>query len=179
MPPIENESGKNDFKSRIQQLIDSNQVMVFSKSYCPYCVTVRPCFCCLSCVGSSGTFNSCEYGLGLIADFIPAVTDTVTPLTISYTSPTDMTHDHFYLSFELRINFWKDRDKKHSSRKNAKVISDVITSLRYLCALLNESNKIYLCACVFVSFLSVIHDRCFHVGVLLGQRLVQRAAGGV
>uniref|UniRef100_A0A7N8X587 thioredoxin-disulfide reductase (NADPH) n=1 Tax=Mastacembelus armatus TaxID=205130 RepID=A0A7N8X587_9TELE len=30
-----------NLKSRIQQLIDSNQVMVFSKSYCPYCVKVR------------------------------------------------------------------------------------------------------------------------------------------
>uniref|UniRef100_A0A674N9H9 thioredoxin-disulfide reductase (NADPH) n=1 Tax=Takifugu rubripes TaxID=31033 RepID=A0A674N9H9_TAKRU len=44
MPPIENESGKNDLKSRIQQLIDSNQVMVFSKSYCPYCVKVKDLF---------------------------------------------------------------------------------------------------------------------------------------
>uniref|UniRef100_A0A7N8YQ42 thioredoxin-disulfide reductase (NADPH) n=1 Tax=Mastacembelus armatus TaxID=205130 RepID=A0A7N8YQ42_9TELE len=41
MPPVENDTGKNELKSRIQQLIDSNQVMVFSKSYCPYCVKVR------------------------------------------------------------------------------------------------------------------------------------------
>uniref|UniRef100_H3CPJ1 thioredoxin-disulfide reductase (NADPH) n=1 Tax=Tetraodon nigroviridis TaxID=99883 RepID=H3CPJ1_TETNG len=44
MPPIDNESGKNDLKSRIQQLIDSNQVMVFSKSYCPFCVQVKDLF---------------------------------------------------------------------------------------------------------------------------------------
>ncbi|XP_053724062.1 thioredoxin reductase 3 isoform X1 [Synchiropus splendidus] len=44
MPPVENDSGKNDIKSRIQQLIDSNQVMVFSKSYCPYCVKVKDLF---------------------------------------------------------------------------------------------------------------------------------------
>lgn len=41
MPPIDNDPGKKELKSRIQQLIDSHQVMVFSKSYCPYCVTVR------------------------------------------------------------------------------------------------------------------------------------------
>uniref|UniRef100_A0A3Q2Y0K6 thioredoxin-disulfide reductase (NADPH) n=1 Tax=Hippocampus comes TaxID=109280 RepID=A0A3Q2Y0K6_HIPCM len=40
MPPIENETGKNELKSRIQSLIDSSRVVVFSKSYCPYCVTV-------------------------------------------------------------------------------------------------------------------------------------------
>ncbi|XP_010764044.1 thioredoxin reductase 3-like, partial [Notothenia coriiceps] len=44
MPPIENDTGKNDLKSQIQLLIDSNQVMVFSKSYCPYCVTVKDLF---------------------------------------------------------------------------------------------------------------------------------------
>ncbi|KAM8867681.1 thioredoxin reductase 3 isoform 2-T2 [Synchiropus picturatus] len=44
MPPVDNDSGKNDIKSRIQQLIDSNQVMVFSKSYCPYCVKVKDLF---------------------------------------------------------------------------------------------------------------------------------------
>uniref|UniRef100_A0A672ZDE8 thioredoxin-disulfide reductase (NADPH) n=1 Tax=Sphaeramia orbicularis TaxID=375764 RepID=A0A672ZDE8_9TELE len=42
MPPIEND--KNELKSRIQQLIDSNQVLVFSKSYCPYCVKVKDLF---------------------------------------------------------------------------------------------------------------------------------------
>uniref|UniRef100_A0A3B4AP21 thioredoxin-disulfide reductase (NADPH) n=1 Tax=Periophthalmus magnuspinnatus TaxID=409849 RepID=A0A3B4AP21_9GOBI len=41
MPPIENDSGKSELKTQIQQLIDSNQVMVFSKSYCPYCIKVR------------------------------------------------------------------------------------------------------------------------------------------
>nr|XP_033944950.1 thioredoxin reductase 3 isoform X1 [Pseudochaenichthys georgianus] len=44
MPPIENDTGKNDLKSQIQLLIDSNQVMVFSKSYCPYCVKVKDLF---------------------------------------------------------------------------------------------------------------------------------------
>ncbi|XP_077459078.1 thioredoxin reductase 3 [Stigmatopora argus] len=44
MPPIENETGKNELKTRIQSLIDSNQVVVFSKSYCPYCVTVKDLF---------------------------------------------------------------------------------------------------------------------------------------
>ncbi|KAM9361722.1 thioredoxin reductase 3 [Symphorus nematophorus] len=44
MPPIENDTGKNELKTRIQQLIDSNQVMVFSKSYCPYCVKVKDLF---------------------------------------------------------------------------------------------------------------------------------------
>uniref|UniRef100_A0A7N8YA67 thioredoxin-disulfide reductase (NADPH) n=1 Tax=Mastacembelus armatus TaxID=205130 RepID=A0A7N8YA67_9TELE len=44
MPPVENDTGKNELKSRIQQLIDSNQVMVFSKSYCPYCVKVKDLF---------------------------------------------------------------------------------------------------------------------------------------
>uniref|UniRef100_A0A4W6FGD9 thioredoxin-disulfide reductase (NADPH) n=1 Tax=Lates calcarifer TaxID=8187 RepID=A0A4W6FGD9_LATCA len=44
MPPIENDTGKSELKSRIQQLIDSNQVVVFSKSYCPYCVKVKDLF---------------------------------------------------------------------------------------------------------------------------------------
>ncbi|XP_076609384.1 thioredoxin reductase 3 isoform X1 [Chaetodon auriga] len=44
MPPIENDTGKKELKSRIQQLIDSNQVIVFSKSYCPYCVKVKDLF---------------------------------------------------------------------------------------------------------------------------------------
>ncbi|XP_063766919.1 thioredoxin reductase 3 isoform X1 [Eleginops maclovinus] len=44
MPPIENDTGKNELKSQIQLLIDSNQVMVFSKSYCPYCVKVKDLF---------------------------------------------------------------------------------------------------------------------------------------
>ncbi|CAL8335853.1 unnamed protein product [Merluccius merluccius] len=44
MPPIENDSGKTELKSRIQQLIDSNQVMLFSKSYCPYCLKVKDLF---------------------------------------------------------------------------------------------------------------------------------------
>lgn len=44
MPPVENDTGKTELKSRIQQLIDTNQVIVFSKSYCPYCVKVRYLF---------------------------------------------------------------------------------------------------------------------------------------
>ncbi|XP_031136486.1 thioredoxin reductase 3 isoform X2 [Sander lucioperca] len=44
MPPIDNDTGKNELKSRIQQLIDSNQVMVFSKSYCPFCIKVKDLF---------------------------------------------------------------------------------------------------------------------------------------
>ncbi|XP_071374668.1 thioredoxin reductase 3 isoform X2 [Centroberyx affinis] len=44
MPPIENDTGRNELKSRIQGLIDTNQVMVFSKSYCPFCVKVKDLF---------------------------------------------------------------------------------------------------------------------------------------
>ncbi|KAA8593541.1 hypothetical protein FQN60_009657 [Etheostoma spectabile] len=44
MPPVENDTGKKALKSRIQQLIDSNQVMVFSKSYCPFCIKVKDLF---------------------------------------------------------------------------------------------------------------------------------------
>ncbi|XP_068171458.1 thioredoxin reductase 3 [Antennarius striatus] len=44
MPPVENDTGKNDLKSRIAELIDSNQVMLFSKSYCPFCVKVKDLF---------------------------------------------------------------------------------------------------------------------------------------
>ncbi|XP_069571068.1 thioredoxin reductase 3 isoform X1 [Brachyistius frenatus] len=44
MPPMENDTGKNELKSRIQKLIDCNQVIVFSKSYCPYCVKVKDLF---------------------------------------------------------------------------------------------------------------------------------------
>uniref|UniRef100_A0A669CS10 thioredoxin-disulfide reductase (NADPH) n=1 Tax=Oreochromis niloticus TaxID=8128 RepID=A0A669CS10_ORENI len=44
MPPVENDSGKKELKSQIQELIDSNQVIVFSKSYCPFCVKVKDLF---------------------------------------------------------------------------------------------------------------------------------------
>ncbi|KAK7898982.1 hypothetical protein WMY93_019835 [Mugilogobius chulae] len=44
MPPIENDSGKTALKSRIQGLIDSNKVLVFSKSYCPFCIQVKDLF---------------------------------------------------------------------------------------------------------------------------------------
>ncbi|KAF3689428.1 Thioredoxin reductase 3 [Channa argus] len=44
MPPVENDTGKNELKSRIQQLIDSNPVVVFSKSYCPFCLKVKDLF---------------------------------------------------------------------------------------------------------------------------------------
>uniref|UniRef100_A0A674ER46 Thioredoxin reductase 3 n=1 Tax=Salmo trutta TaxID=8032 RepID=A0A674ER46_SALTR len=44
MPPIDDDTGRNQLKSRIQELIDSNQVLVFSKSYCPYCVKVKDLF---------------------------------------------------------------------------------------------------------------------------------------
>ncbi|XP_042078835.1 thioredoxin reductase 3 isoform X1 [Haplochromis burtoni] len=44
MPPVENDSGKKELKSQIQALIDSNQVIVFSKSYCPFCVKVKDLF---------------------------------------------------------------------------------------------------------------------------------------
>ncbi|CAG5986490.1 unnamed protein product, partial [Menidia menidia] len=44
MPPIENDTGKSELKTQIQLLIDSNQVMVFSKSYCPFCVKVKDLF---------------------------------------------------------------------------------------------------------------------------------------
>uniref|UniRef100_A0A674DRP5 thioredoxin-disulfide reductase (NADPH) n=1 Tax=Salmo trutta TaxID=8032 RepID=A0A674DRP5_SALTR len=44
MPPIDNDTGRNELKSRIQELIDSNQVLVFSKSYCPFCVKVKDLF---------------------------------------------------------------------------------------------------------------------------------------
>ncbi|CAL8341008.1 unnamed protein product [Lota lota] len=44
MPPTEKDAGKSELKSRIQQLIECHQVMVFSKSYCPYCVKVKDLF---------------------------------------------------------------------------------------------------------------------------------------
>lgn len=44
MPPVENDTGKNVLKSRINQLINNNQVMLFSKSYCPYCTKVKDLF---------------------------------------------------------------------------------------------------------------------------------------
>uniref|UniRef100_A0A671KM43 thioredoxin-disulfide reductase (NADPH) n=1 Tax=Sinocyclocheilus anshuiensis TaxID=1608454 RepID=A0A671KM43_9TELE len=39
MPPIENE-GLEQIRSKIKELIDANQVLVFSKSFCPFCVKV-------------------------------------------------------------------------------------------------------------------------------------------
>uniref|UniRef100_A0AAY4EGL5 thioredoxin-disulfide reductase (NADPH) n=1 Tax=Denticeps clupeoides TaxID=299321 RepID=A0AAY4EGL5_9TELE len=44
MPPVENQAGRAELKTRIQQLIDSSPVVVFSKSYCPYCVKVKDLF---------------------------------------------------------------------------------------------------------------------------------------
>ncbi|TRY88517.1 hypothetical protein DNTS_020680 [Danionella cerebrum] len=40
MPPIENDK----IRSKIKDLIDSNAVLVFSKSYCPFCVKVKDLF---------------------------------------------------------------------------------------------------------------------------------------
>uniref|UniRef100_A0A8C5A0U7 Thioredoxin-disulfide reductase n=1 Tax=Gadus morhua TaxID=8049 RepID=A0A8C5A0U7_GADMO len=44
MPPVEKDAGKTGLKTRIQELIESNQVVVFSKSYCPFCVKVKDLF---------------------------------------------------------------------------------------------------------------------------------------
>lgn len=73
MPPIENDAGKNELKTRIQQLIDTNKVMVFSKTYCPYCVKVS-CSFCRRDGGSLLNFHlppaECS-GLGLITGVCP------------------------------------------------------------------------------------------------------------
>ncbi|KAK3574860.1 hypothetical protein QTP86_018324 [Hemibagrus guttatus] len=42
MPPVENDNAQ--IKARIQELIDSNLVVIFSKSYCPYCKKVKELF---------------------------------------------------------------------------------------------------------------------------------------
>uniref|UniRef100_A0A673L635 thioredoxin-disulfide reductase (NADPH) n=1 Tax=Sinocyclocheilus rhinocerous TaxID=307959 RepID=A0A673L635_9TELE len=63
MPPIENEAGREQIRSKIKELIDANQVLVFSKSFCPFCVKVSSsCFSSLSrgadghkCVSEDGT----------------------------------------------------------------------------------------------------------------------------
>ncbi|XP_057194693.1 thioredoxin reductase 3 [Triplophysa rosa] len=44
MPPVENDPGREQIRSRIKELVDSSQVLVFSKSYCPYCVKVKELF---------------------------------------------------------------------------------------------------------------------------------------
>ncbi|KAJ8259079.1 hypothetical protein COCON_G00180910 [Conger conger] len=44
MPPTGSDPGRDEIKSRIQGLIDSSEVLVFSKSYCPYCVKVKDLF---------------------------------------------------------------------------------------------------------------------------------------
>ncbi|KAG1934188.1 thioredoxin reductase 1, cytoplasmic [Pimephales promelas] len=44
MPPIEKDGGREQIRQKIKELIDSNQVMVFSKSYCPFCVKVKDLF---------------------------------------------------------------------------------------------------------------------------------------
>ncbi|KAK7154743.1 hypothetical protein R3I93_009635 [Phoxinus phoxinus] len=44
MPPIENDGGREEIRVKIKQLIDSHQVLVFSKSFCPYCVKVKDLF---------------------------------------------------------------------------------------------------------------------------------------
>ncbi|KAM9482966.1 thioredoxin reductase 3 [Clarias gariepinus] len=42
MPPVETDKGQ--IKARIQELIDNHLVVVFSKSYCPYCKKVKEFF---------------------------------------------------------------------------------------------------------------------------------------
>ncbi|KAJ8359297.1 hypothetical protein SKAU_G00158220 [Synaphobranchus kaupii] len=44
MPPTGCDSGRDAIKSRIQGLINSSEVLVFSKSYCPFCVKVKDLF---------------------------------------------------------------------------------------------------------------------------------------
>ncbi|KAL7832958.1 hypothetical protein SRHO_G00299760 [Serrasalmus rhombeus] len=44
MPPIEKDAGRDQIKARIQELIDTNSVVVFSKSYCPFCKKVKDLF---------------------------------------------------------------------------------------------------------------------------------------
>ncbi|XP_076870244.1 thioredoxin reductase 3 [Brachyhypopomus gauderio] len=44
MPPVDDEAGRGQIKARIRELIDSNAVVVFSKSYCPYCNKVKELF---------------------------------------------------------------------------------------------------------------------------------------
>ncbi|XP_041080933.1 thioredoxin reductase 1, cytoplasmic-like [Polyodon spathula] len=44
MPPTGCGSGRDELKTQIQALIESNQVVVFSKSYCPFCVKVKDLF---------------------------------------------------------------------------------------------------------------------------------------
>ncbi|KAG7326480.1 hypothetical protein KOW79_009881 [Hemibagrus wyckioides] len=42
MPPVENDNAQ--IKARLQEFIDSNLVVIFSKSYCPYCKKVKELF---------------------------------------------------------------------------------------------------------------------------------------
>ncbi|XP_016114205.1 LOW QUALITY PROTEIN: thioredoxin reductase 3-like [Sinocyclocheilus grahami] len=44
MPPIESDAGREQIRSKIKEMIDSHQVLVFSKSFCPYCVKVKELF---------------------------------------------------------------------------------------------------------------------------------------
>ncbi|CAM4619466.1 hypothetical protein PO909_006287 [Leuciscus waleckii] len=44
MPPIEKDGGREQIRLKIKELIDSHQVLVFSKSYCPFCVKVKDLF---------------------------------------------------------------------------------------------------------------------------------------
>ncbi|KAG7275903.1 hypothetical protein CRUP_009592 [Coryphaenoides rupestris] len=44
MPPVDTDPGKTELRGRLEQLLASNQVVVFSKSYCPYCVKVKDLF---------------------------------------------------------------------------------------------------------------------------------------
>mmetsp|Transcript_46244 Transcript_46244/g.116449 ORF Transcript_46244/g.116449 Transcript_46244/m.116449 type:complete len:171 (+) Transcript_46244:3-515(+) len=43
-PDYAEQAGKGDLKTYVQHLIDSNPVMVFSKSYCPYCRRAKETF---------------------------------------------------------------------------------------------------------------------------------------
>ncbi|OCT83347.1 hypothetical protein XELAEV_18025886mg [Xenopus laevis] len=61
MPP----TGRELFQARVKELIDSNRVMVFSKSYCPYCDRVKDLFSSLGAEYHSLELDECDDGAAI------------------------------------------------------------------------------------------------------------------
>ncbi|KAE8612208.1 hypothetical protein XENTR_v10012764 [Xenopus tropicalis] len=61
MPP----TGRELLQARVKELIDSNRVMVFSKSFCPYCDQVKELFSSLGAEYQSLELDECDDGAAI------------------------------------------------------------------------------------------------------------------
>ncbi|XP_075039747.1 thioredoxin reductase 3 [Mixophyes fleayi] len=59
MPPT---TGEKALRGRVQELVEKNTVVVFSKSYCPYCIQVKDLFTSLGCEYVALELDQCDDG---------------------------------------------------------------------------------------------------------------------